>query len=38
MSIKVGLLVEFMQDNTPTLGYVLDEQGGKNPFTACQQT
>ncbi len=29
MSIKVGLLVEFMQDNTPTLGYVLDEQGGK---------
>lgn len=29
MPIKVGLLVEFMQDNTPTLGYVLDEQGGK---------
>ena len=29
MSIKVGLLVEFMQDNTPTLGCVLDEQGGK---------
>lgn len=29
MSIKAGLLVEFMQDNVPTLGYVLDEQGGK---------
>ncbi len=29
MAIKAGLLVEFMQDNVPTLGYVLDEQGGK---------
>lgn len=29
MSIKAGLLVEFMQDNVPTLGCVLDEQGGK---------
>lgn len=29
MSIKAGLLVEFMQDNVPTLGYVLEEQGGK---------
>lgn len=29
MSVKAGLLVEFMQDNAPTLGCVLDEQGGK---------
>lgn len=29
MAIKAGLLVEFMQDNVPTLGYVLDEQNGK---------
>lgn len=29
MSIKAGLVVEFMQDNVPTLGYVLDEQNGK---------
>lgn len=29
MAIKAGLLVEFMQDNVPTPGYVLDEQGGK---------
>lgn len=29
MAIKAGLLVEFMQDNIPTLGYVLDEQNGK---------
>lgn len=28
MAIKAGLLVEFMQDNVPTPGYVLDEQGG----------
>lgn len=28
-AIKVGLCVEFMQDNIPTLGYVLEEQGGK---------
>lgn len=29
MAIKAGLLVEFMQDNVPTPGYVLDEQSGK---------
>lgn len=29
MTIKAGLLVEFMQDNVPTPGYVLDEQNGK---------
>lgn len=29
MSIKAGTLVEFMQDNAPALGYVLEEQGGK---------
>lgn len=29
MAIKAGLIVEFMQDNIPTLGYILDEQGGK---------
>ena len=28
-AIKAGLCVEFMQDNIPTLGYVLEEQGGK---------
>ncbi len=29
MTIKAGSLVEFMQDNAPTLGYVLEEQGGR---------
>lgn len=29
MAIKAGLVVEFMQDNAPTVGYVLDEQNGK---------
>lgn len=29
MAIKAGLVVEFMQDNVPALGYVSDEQNGK---------
>lgn len=29
MPIKAGMLVEFMQDNVPTLGCVLEDQGGK---------
>lgn len=29
MPIKAGTLVEFMQDNAPTIGYVLEDQGGR---------